>query len=43
LHQLVRRTREKIGDDRSAPSMLLTLPGVGYRLDFEAGATREEG
>ncbi len=33
LHQLVRRTREKIRDDASAPRLLITLPGVGYRLD----------
>lgn len=36
LHQLVRRTREKIDDDSSAPRILLTLPGVGYRLDLDA-------
>jgi DNA-binding winged helix-turn-helix (wHTH) protein len=36
LHQLVRRTREKIGDDTSAPRILLTLPSVGYRLDLMA-------
>jgi DNA-binding winged helix-turn-helix (wHTH) protein len=36
LHQLVRRTREKIGDDASSPSILLTLPGVGYRLDLDS-------
>jgi two-component system KDP operon response regulator KdpE len=36
LHQLVRRTREKIGDDSSTPNILLTLPGVGYRLDLDA-------
>jgi DNA-binding winged helix-turn-helix (wHTH) protein len=36
LHQLVRRTRDKIGDDSSSPRILLTLPGVGYRLDLEA-------
>jgi len=36
LHQLVRRTREKIGDDASTPRILLTLPGVGYRLDLAA-------
>jgi DNA-binding response OmpR family regulator len=33
LHQLVRRTREKIGDDAGSPKILLTLPGVGYRLN----------
>jgi hypothetical protein len=33
LHQLVRRTREKIGDDAGAPRILLTLPGVGYRIN----------
>ncbi len=32
LHQLVRRTREKIGDDASTPRILVTLAGVGYRL-----------
>jgi hypothetical protein len=36
LHQLVRRTREKIRDDGSAPRLLLTLPGAGYRLDLSA-------
>jgi len=36
LHQLVRRTREKIGDDASTPRILLTLAGVGYRLDLTA-------
>lgn len=36
LHQLVRRTREKIDDDSSAPRVLLTLPGVGYRIDLDA-------
>ena len=35
LHQLVRRTREKIGDDRASPKLLITLPGVGYRLNLE--------
>jgi DNA-binding winged helix-turn-helix (wHTH) protein len=35
LHQLVRRTREKIGDDRASPRILITLPGVGYRLNLE--------
>jgi hypothetical protein len=36
LHQLVRRTREKIADDASMPKLLLTLSGVGYRLDLGA-------
>lgn len=36
LHQLVRRTRDKIADDPSMPKLLLTLSGVGYRLDLEA-------
>jgi hypothetical protein len=41
LHQLVRRTREKIGDDASTPRILLTLPGVGYRLDLTIDITLE--
>lgn len=36
LHQLVRRTREKINDDSSKPLILQTLPGVGYRFNIEA-------
>lgn len=36
LHQLVRRTRERIGDDGPSPRALLTLPGAGYRLDLNA-------
>jgi hypothetical protein len=39
LHQLVRRTREKIRDDAGVPRILVTLPGVGYRIDL--GATIE--
>ncbi len=41
LHQLVRRTREKIGDDASMPKLLLTLSGVGYRLDLTAKVEAE--
>jgi hypothetical protein len=40
LHQLVRRTREKIHDNPKQPEVLLTLPGVGYRLNL--GAERPE-
>lgn len=36
LHQLVKRTREKINDDAGNPTILLTLPGVGYRFNIEA-------
>ena len=39
LHQLVRRTREKIKDDGGTPRLLLTLPGAGYRLDLTADLT----
>jgi len=38
LHQLVRRTRDRIRDDAATPRILLTLPGVGYRLDLQAPA-----
>ena len=38
LHQLVRRTREKIGDETGSPKVLITLPGVGYRLDLDPPA-----
>jgi DNA-binding response OmpR family regulator len=33
LKQLVHRVRQKLEDDPATPRYLVTLPGVGYRLD----------
>ena len=39
----VRRLREKIEADPAAPTLLVTVWGVGYRLDLPTHQTREEG
>jgi DNA-binding response OmpR family regulator len=37
----VRRLREKIEDDPAAPALIVTVWGVGYRLDLPAAARKE--
>lgn len=32
LHQLVRQTRRRIGDDARAPRVIVNVPGAGYRI-----------
>ena len=39
----VRRLREKIEADPAAPTLLVTVWGVGYRLDLPTHQTRQEG